>query len=197
MNLKHPLRANVYMVLSTPLLMVVQDFLSQIAKQKSLCKFVEVIYIMGLFDILEKAYVKFEEYSPQIMDTLSNINDQIDKKQQRIDERFESIIETYNEYPLRALKNELSRLNDSNSPGDTIREKALNKIIKERNSKIENYVLNYSRLPSSTLREERVNVIHGRANYCNESYGCMKITKVEAELRIIAIDKLLSERNDY
>ena len=59
------------------------------------------------------------------------------------DERFESIIETDNKYPLRALKNELSRLNDSDGSGDTIRKKALNKIIKERNSKIDNYVLNY------------------------------------------------------
>ncbi|MBQ5334130.1 MAG: hypothetical protein J6K92_12870 [Oscillospiraceae bacterium] len=152
---------------------------------------------MGLFSLFEKAYEKFDKSLPQIMDTLSNINDQIDKNQQRIDERFESIIKTYNEYPLRVLKNELSRLNASDGSDDTIREKALNKIIKERNSKIDNFVLNYSRLSSSTLREERVNVIHGRANYCNESYGCMEITKVEAELRIIAIDKLLNERNDY
>lgn len=137
---------------------------------------------MGLFSLFEKAYEKFDKSLPQIMDTLSNINDQIDKNQQRIDERFESIIETYNEYPLRVLKNELSRLNASDGSDDTIREKALNKIIKERNSKIDNFVLNYSRLSSSTLREERVNVIHGRANYCNESYGCIEITKVEAEL---------------
>lgn len=83
---------------------------------------------MGLFSLFEKAYEKFDKNLPQIMDTLSNINDQIDKKQQKIDERFESIIETYNKYPLRALKNELSRLNDSDGSGDTIRKKALKAI---------------------------------------------------------------------
>ena len=99
-------------------------------------------------------------------------------------------------YHIKVLKNELTRLNNSNCPSGTIKKAAITKIIKERNDRINYFVRKYSELSSSTLKLERTNVINGRANFYTEPFECQEITKVEAEIRIIAIDKLLSERKN-
>jgi len=151
---------------------------------------------MGLIKLLEKAYSKLDENLPQIMDTLYSVNDYFEKQYEEMEKKIDSKIETYQELPLKVLNNELSRLNNSNCSSGTIKKTAITKIINERNDRINYFVRKYSELSSSTLKWERTNVINGRANFYTEPFGCQEITKVEAEIRIIAIDKLLSERKN-
>lgn len=151
---------------------------------------------MGLYSLLEKAYVKFEEYSPKVMDAMMKIMENEEEKREKTERKIEEKKETYEGLTLRQLKDKLSRLKPNNDSNYSLKKAAISRIIREREYQINNYMCKYSGLPSSTLKLERTNVINGRANFGNESFGCKKLTEIEAEIRLIAIDKLLGERKN-
>ncbi|WP_432650060.1 hypothetical protein [Huintestinicola sp.] len=151
---------------------------------------------MGLFDILEKAYSKFEEYSPQVMDAMMKEMENIEKKREKTERKIDEKKETYEGFTLRQLNKKLSLLKPKNDPNYSLKKTAISRIVRERECQINHYMSEYSGLPSSILKLERTNVINGRANYGNESFRCQELTEVEAEIRLIAIDKILSERKN-
>ena len=96
------------------------------------------------------------------------------------------------------LKDELSQISNSNETDATIKKRAISTIISHRQSQIKDCMCEYSSYQSSTLQLEHTNVTHGRANFCISSNRFnQNLSDVEAEMRLIAIERVLRERNNY
>lgn len=175
-----------------------QGFLNQTAKQRNLCRLIMELCYMGLLDLLEKAYSKFIDNAPIIMEKMNNAIERAEENRQKMEDKVNSYIPTYQHLTLKMLKDEFSRISNSNETDATIKKRAISTIISNRQSQIKDFICEYSLYQSSTLQLEHTNVTHGRANFCvSPNRFNQNLSDVEAEMRLIAIERVLSERNNY
>ena len=152
---------------------------------------------MGLLDLLDKAYSKLQDNAPMIVDKMTTAMERAEEKQLKTDEKVKSYVSSYDYLTMKKLKEELLRLNNSNESDANIRKRAISDILNDRQNRIRNLIRDYSSYQSSTLKLEHTCVSNGRSNYCVISNNInQKLTDVEIEMRLIAIEKVLSERKN-
>ena len=122
-------------------------------------------------DFLDRAYQKFEEVAPQIMEELVKFQEKTEQRQQKIEE-YKA------EYSMLSNKELMEKLDRETS---SERRKAIISVKKERGLKISRYKEEYSNLNINELMFEK------RRLELNN--------KGDADLRIIAINSLLKERS--
>lgn len=152
---------------------------------------------MGLWDLLDKAYSKLQDNAPMIVDKMTTAMERAEEKQLKMDEKVKSYVSSYDHLTMKKLKEELLRLSNSNESDANIRKRAISDILNDRQNQIRNLIHDYSSYQSSTLKLEHACVSNGRSNYCVISNNInQKLTDVEIEMRLIAIEKVLSERKN-
>lgn len=152
---------------------------------------------MGFFDLLGKAVSKVIEVTPAILEELDKTMERAEKNRQEMEERVNSYIPKYQHLTMKKLKDEFTQLNNSNEPDVNIKKRAISSIINNRQSQIRDLMCEYSSYQSSTLKFEHTDVTSGRATLCIP-YDRInrKLTDVEIEMRLIAIERVLSERKE-
>lgn len=151
---------------------------------------------MDFLDLLGKAVSKVIEVTPAILEGLGKTVEQAEERNRKMEEKVNSYIPAYQHLTIQKLKNEFTQLNNSNEPDVNIKKRAISTILRDRQNEIQDLIRQYSTYHSSTLRLEYTNVKNGRANYCISYDRFSKnLTDAEIEMRLIAINKLLTERN--
>lgn len=83
---------------------------------------------MGLLDLLEKAYSKFIDNAPIIMEKMNNAIERAEENRQKMEDKVNSYIPTYQHLTLKMLKDEFSRISNSNETDATIKKRAISTI---------------------------------------------------------------------
>ena len=152
---------------------------------------------MVFFDLLGKAVSKVIEVTPAILEGLGKTVEQAEERNRQMEEKVNSYIPAYQQLTIQKLKNEFTQLNNSNESDVNIKKRAISSIINNRQSQIRDLMCEYSSYQSSTLKFEHTDVTSGRATLCIP-YDRInrKLTDVEIEMRLIAIERVLSERKE-